>query len=71
MGESARWWSAARAAGWPGGPYSVDEVTVIEVKPSAGGAGLVDLTVTQWCENAPPGAERTWELVRIGHLKSP
>ncbi|MFE5038664.1 hypothetical protein [Streptomyces sp. NPDC056683] len=28
------------------GSYFVNEVTVVDVKPSASGAGLVDLTVT-------------------------
>jgi hypothetical protein len=50
------------------GSYFVNEVTVIDVKPSARGAGLVDLTVALWCENALPGAERPWELVRTGRL---
>ncbi|MEV6260819.1 barstar family protein [Streptomyces sp. NPDC051784] len=50
------------------GSYFVGEVTVIDVEPSAGGAGLVDLTVTLWCENALPGAERPWELIRSGQL---
>ncbi|MGW0927478.1 barstar family protein [Streptomyces sp. NPDC002644] len=50
------------------GSYFVNEVTVVDVKPSADGGGLVDLTVTLWCENAFPGAERAWELVRTGRL---
>ncbi|CAM5726699.1 hypothetical protein SVIOM74S_00642 [Streptomyces violarus] len=50
------------------GSYFVNEVTVIDVKPSASGGRLVDLTVTLWCENALPGAERPWELIRTGHL---
>ncbi|MEU6548511.1 barstar family protein [Streptomyces sp. NPDC046859] len=50
------------------GSYFVNELTVIDVKPSASRAGLVDLTVTLWCENALPGAERPWELLRTGHL---
>ncbi|QGV82919.1 barstar family protein [Streptomyces ficellus] len=50
------------------GSYFVNEVTVIDVKPSARAAGLVDLTVTLWCENALPGAERPWGLLRTGHL---
>ncbi|MFC9431994.1 hypothetical protein [Streptomyces sp. NPDC056987] len=50
------------------GSYFVNEVTVIDVKPSASGAGLVDPTVTLWCENALPGAEQPWELVRTSHL---
>ena len=50
------------------GAYSVAEVTVVGVKPSARGAGLVDLAVTLWCEMALPGAERTWDLLRTGRL---
>ncbi|OKJ64213.1 barstar family protein [Streptomyces sp. CB02261] len=50
------------------GSYSVYEVTVVDVKPSARGTGLVDLTVTLWCEDTLPGAERAWDLVRTGHL---
>ncbi len=50
------------------GSYFVNELTVIDVKSSASRAGLVDLTVTLWCENALPGAEPLWELVRTGHL---
>ncbi|MER5207551.1 barstar family protein [Streptomyces sp. NPDC002825] len=50
------------------GSYFVSEVTVIDVKPSATGAGLVDLTMTLWCENAMAGAERAWDLIRTGHL---
>lgn len=50
------------------GSYFVNEVTVVDVKPSARGAGLVDLTVTLWCENAMAGSERVWDLIRTGHL---
>ncbi|MGJ5748750.1 barstar family protein [Streptomyces puniciscabiei] len=50
------------------GSYFVNEVTVLDVKPSARGAGLVDLTVTLWCENALAGAEQVWGLIRTGHL---
>ncbi|MFG2479908.1 barstar family protein [Streptomyces fagopyri] len=50
------------------GSYFVSEVTVVDVKPSARGAGLVDLTVTLWCDNALPGAGRAWDLVRTGRL---
>ncbi|MFB6577679.1 hypothetical protein ACFCYC_09640 [Streptomyces sp. NPDC056402] len=48
------------------GSYFVNEVTVIDVRPSVRGAGLVDLAVTLWRENALPGAERPWESVRTG-----
>lgn len=50
------------------GSYFVGEVTVIGVKPSACGVGLVDLTVTLWCENAVAGADTVWDLIRTGHL---
>ncbi|GAA2782705.1 barstar family protein [Kitasatospora paracochleata] len=50
------------------GSYFVNELTVVDVEPSIRGTGLVDLTVTLWCDNALPGAERAWDLVRTGHL---
>ncbi|KOV18918.1 Barstar domain containing protein [Streptomyces sp. XY413] len=50
------------------GSYFVNEVTVVDAKPSALGTGLVDATVTLWCENALPRAERAWDLVRTGQL---
>ncbi|WP_245179904.1 barstar family protein [Streptomyces montanisoli] len=50
------------------GSYFVNEVTVIDVEPSASGGGLVDLTLALWCENALPGAEHVWDLVRAGRL---
>ncbi|RII18366.1 Barstar (barnase inhibitor) [Streptomyces sp. YIM 130001] len=50
------------------GLYFVNDVTVVDVGPSARGAGLVDLTVTLWCADALPGAERWWDLLRAGHL---
>ncbi|KOG44873.1 Barstar domain containing protein [Streptomyces virginiae] len=50
------------------GSYFVNKVTVVDVKPSARGVGLVDLTVTLLCENALPGAERAWDLLRTGRL---
>ncbi|WP_330461568.1 barstar family protein [Streptomyces sp. NBC_00820] len=50
------------------GSYFVGDVTVVAVEPSARGAGLVDLTMTLWCENALPGAERVWDLIRTGRL---
>ncbi|MFE0171357.1 barstar family protein [Streptomyces sp. NPDC059002] len=53
------------------GAYFVNEVTVVDAKPSADGAGLVDLTVTLWCENALAGAEQVWDLIRAGHLNRP
>ncbi|MET8969672.1 barstar family protein [Streptomyces hydrogenans] len=50
------------------GSYFVGEVTVVDVTPSVRGADLVDLTVTLWCENGLPGAERVWDLLRTGRL---
>ncbi|MFD3584692.1 barstar family protein [Streptomyces sp. NPDC058683] len=50
------------------GSYFVNDVTVVDANPSTCGAGLVDLTMTLWCENALAGAERVWDLVRTGHL---
>jgi len=55
-------------AGATMGSYFVNDVTVIDVEPSACGGGLVDLTVTLWCENALAGAEHAWDLIRAGRL---
>ncbi|WP_234386582.1 barstar family protein [Streptomyces sp. ERV7] len=62
------WFELLAADGATMGSYFVGEVTVIDVKPSARGAGLVDLTMTLWCENALAGAERVWDLIRTGQL---
>ncbi|MET9081259.1 hypothetical protein ABZX77_05045 [Streptomyces sp. NPDC004237] len=40
------WFELLDGHGATMGSYFVNEVTVIDVKPSASGAGLVDLTVT-------------------------
>ncbi|MEU3556033.1 barstar family protein [Streptomyces fragilis] len=50
------------------GSYFVNDVTVVDARPSARGADLLDLTVTLWCENALPGAEPVWDLIREGRL---
>ncbi|RSS43477.1 barstar family protein [Streptomyces sp. WAC08241] len=50
------------------GSYFVSEVTVVDAEPSARGTGLLDLTVTLWCGDALPGAERAWDLIRTGRL---
>lgn len=50
------------------GSYFVNEVTFVDAEPSALGTGLVDVTVTLWCENVLPGAERAWDVVRTGQL---
>ncbi|MEV7561687.1 barstar family protein [Streptomyces sp. NPDC089795] len=62
------WFDVLDGDGAVMGSYFVGEVTVVDVEPSARGFGLVDLTVTLWCEDALPGAERAWDLVRTGHL---
>ncbi|MEU1087044.1 barstar family protein [Streptomyces sp. NPDC005576] len=48
------------------GSYFVGGVTVVGVRPSAHGAGLVDLTVELWCGDAVPGSDALWGLVRAG-----
>ncbi|MFH9956102.1 barstar family protein [Streptomyces roseolus] len=50
------------------GSYFVHGVTVVDVEPSARGTGLLDITVTLWCDDALPGAERAWDLLRTGRL---
>ncbi|UGQ10931.1 barstar family protein [Yinghuangia sp. ASG 101] len=62
------WFELLDGDGATMGSYFVSEVTVVDVRPSARGAGLVDLTVTLGCEDALPGAERAWDLVRAGRL---
>lgn len=62
------WFDLLDGNGATMGSYFVSEVTVVSVNPSARGAGLVDLTVTLWCENALAGAERVWDLIRAGRL---
>ncbi|UNO43643.1 barstar family protein [Streptomyces sp. MST-110588] len=64
------WLDLLDAHGTTMGSYFVNEVTVVAVQPSARahGAGLVDLTVTLWCDQALPGAARMWDLIRTGRL---
>ncbi|MFF9126528.1 barstar family protein [Streptomyces sp. NPDC014889] len=62
------WFDLLDREGATMGSYFVNDVTVIDVKPSTYGAGLVDLTMRLWCENAVAGAERVWDLIRTGHL---
>ncbi|MFE6898788.1 barstar family protein [Streptomyces sp. NPDC057717] len=62
------WFELLDGDGATMGSYFANEVTVIDVEPSARGAGLVDLTVSLWCENALAGAEKVWDLISMGHL---
>ncbi|MFF7675333.1 barstar family protein [Actinacidiphila glaucinigra] len=62
------WFELLDGEGVPMGSYFVNEVTVVDVKPSARDSGLVDLTVTLWCDDALPGAEQAWDLLRAGLL---
>ncbi|GAA1163116.1 barstar family protein [Kitasatospora gansuensis] len=62
------WFEMLGADGATMGSYFVGGVTVVDVQPSAYGAGLVDLTVTLSCENALPGAGGIWDLVRTGRM---
>ncbi|MFJ9530820.1 MULTISPECIES: barstar family protein [Streptomyces] len=66
--EENAWLALLDGDGASTGSYFVNEVTVVDATPSALGTGLVDVTVTLWCENALPGAERAWDLVRTGQL---
>ncbi|MFD7904401.1 barstar family protein [Kitasatospora sp. NPDC059722] len=56
------------AGGVTMGSYFVGEVTVVDTKASTRGEGLVDLTVTLWCDNALAGADAVWDLIRKGRL---
>lgn len=62
------WFELLDGAGATMGSYFVNEVTVVDVEPSVRGEGLVDLTMTLWCENALAGAEQVWDLIRTGQL---
>ncbi|MGW2839591.1 barstar family protein [Streptomyces sp. NPDC001493] len=48
------------------GSYFVNTVIAMDVRPSAHGAGLVDLSVELWCGDAMPGSDAVWEIVRAG-----
>lgn len=63
------WIDLLDAGGASMGSYFVNEVTVVDAHQSAQGAGLVDLTVTLWCDQALPGADNVWDLIRTGQLK--
>ncbi|WP_234381263.1 barstar family protein [Streptomyces sp. NRRL F-5122] len=56
------------AGGATMGSYFVNEVTVVDVQSSTRGTDFVDLTVTLWCEQALPGADAVWDLIRTGQL---
>lgn len=62
------WFKLLDVDGATMGSYFVSEVTVVDVAPSACGTGLVDLTVTLWCDDALPGADQAWDLVCAGLL---
>jgi len=62
------WFDVLDADGATMGSYFVNEVTVVDVQPSVCGADLVDLTVTLWCDQALPGADGVWDLIRAGRL---
>ncbi len=62
------WIDILDAEGATMGSYFVNDVTVVDVRPSARGAGLVDVTVTLWCDQALPGAGEIWDLIRTGRL---
>ncbi|MFF3737541.1 barstar family protein [Streptomyces sp. NPDC002566] len=60
------WIAVLDAEGATMGSYFAGGLTVVDVRPSTRGAGLLDITVTLWCEDALPGAERVWDLIRAG-----
>jgi RNAse (barnase) inhibitor barstar len=62
------WLDLLDADGATMGSYFVSELTVIDATSSVCGAGLVDLTMTLGCEDALPGAEAVWDLIRRGRL---
>ncbi|MFD0266133.1 barstar family protein [Streptomyces sp. NPDC127106] len=62
------WFHVLDAEGATMGSYLVGELTVVDVRSSTRGAGLVDLTVTLGCELAVPGSDRVWDLMRTGRL---
>ncbi|MFD6424143.1 barstar family protein [Streptomyces sp. NPDC060198] len=59
------WIDVLDPGGFPMGSYFVNGVTVAGVRPSARGAGLVDLTADLWCE-AEPGSGAVWDMARAG-----
>ncbi len=50
------------------GSYFVNDVTATDAKPSRHGAGLLDITVSLWCDQILPGSEWVWEALRTGQL---
>ncbi|MFD7408618.1 barstar family protein [Streptomyces sp. NPDC059866] len=62
------WLHVLDTAGATMGSYFVNDLVVIDVQPSAHGPGRVDLTTTLWCENALPGSDEVWDLLRTGRL---
>ncbi|MGW2278910.1 barstar family protein [Streptomyces sp. NPDC001770] len=65
-GAGNAWLSFLAPDGAAIGSYFVGRVTVTDTRPSAYGAGLLDLTVELWCDDAVPGSEAVWDLVRAG-----
>ncbi|KNE84378.1 MULTISPECIES: barstar family protein [Streptomyces] len=63
------WLGVLGADGASMGSYFVNYVTVTDVRPSPRGGGLVDLTVTLWCDQLLPGAAEVWDLIRAGRLQ--
>ncbi|MFB7466178.1 barstar family protein [Streptomyces sp. NPDC056224] len=62
------WFEFLDAEGATVGSYFVNDVTVVEVQPSALEPGLLDLTLTLWCHQALPGADRVWNLLHAGRI---
>lgn len=62
------YWDVLDTDGATMGSYFVNEVTVIDAEPSGWGSGLLDLSLTLWCEDALPGSASVWDLIRTGHL---
>ncbi|MEU6867615.1 barstar family protein [Streptomyces sp. NPDC046876] len=62
------WFELLDADGAAMGSYFVNDVTVVDVQPSTLDAGLRDLTLTLWCDQALPGADSVWKLLHGGRL---
>nr|WP_240529816.1 barstar family protein [Streptomyces mangrovisoli] len=62
------WIGLLDAEGAKMGTYFVSDVRTTEVRPSACGADLLDITATLWCDMSLPGADRVWDLIAAGRL---